>query len=111
LITFTGPVPECICMFSQLVVLVVQRCNVSGGFPFWVDSLVYLQELNLSGNYLTGTYKASAVLTRAVVQHRSLLLYYRLYRSTTREYFEPKGPTGAVAAGERLLGVSPRRPV
>jgi hypothetical protein len=61
LITFTGPVPECICMFSQLVVLVVQRCNVSGGFPFWVDSLVYLQELNLSGNYLTGKCKASAV--------------------------------------------------
>jgi hypothetical protein len=49
-----GVVPECICMFTQLVVLVVMRCGVSGPFPFWADSLIFLQELNLSGNHLVG---------------------------------------------------------
>ena len=60
-----GPIPECICMFTQLSVLVIRSCNVSGPFPFWIDALAGLQKLDLSHNRLTG----SVLLLFACVFH------------------------------------------
>lgn len=121
--SLTGPVPECICMFSQLIVLVVQRCGVSGSFPFWIDSLIYLQELNLSQNYLVGEpgvvlvaglgtcATVSAVLHSAPLALTGFVsLIQPSRRPHPRDSIRAEGTAGAGAVRERVLRDHSRGP-